>query len=104
MEQESRKTPHSIKKDTRRNLMQKSRLSDPQLRVVSKVGGLMIFSAAQMHSTVPTIQDARALVSILEQYTLTMLLPSVAQYGLCCTGTTLGTFCAALIFPTFLKT
>src|SRR5438128_1607788 len=26
---------------------------DPQVRIVSKIGGIMIFSAAQMHSTVP---------------------------------------------------
>jgi len=41
-----------IKKDTRNNPHAEEPQLDPQLRV-SKVGGLMIFSAAQMHSTVP---------------------------------------------------
>jgi len=44
----------AYKKDTRKaTSCRRAAESDPQLRVVSKVGGLMIFSAAQMHSTVP---------------------------------------------------
>jgi len=45
MEQRNKNAAQHIKKDTRNNLMQPLEL-DPQLRVVSKVGGLMIFGGA----------------------------------------------------------
>ena len=43
-----------VKADTREQPRPQTSLSpDPQLRVVAEVGGPMLFSAAQLHSTVP---------------------------------------------------
>ncbi len=43
-----------IKKDTRKQPHPEEPMEiDPQLRIVAQPGGVMIFSAAQMHSTVP---------------------------------------------------
>ena len=43
-----------IKKDTRKQPHAEEPMElDPQIRVISKVGGVTIFSGAQMHSTVP---------------------------------------------------
>lgn len=52
---ESRKNAaQHIKKDTRKQPHAEEPIElDPQVRVVCKVGGLIIFSGAQMHSTVP---------------------------------------------------
>jgi hypothetical protein len=52
---ESRKdAAKHIKTDTRDQPRPEEPIElDPQVRVVSKVGGIMIFSGAQMHSTVP---------------------------------------------------
>lgn len=52
---ESRKNAaQHIKKDTRKQPHAEELLEiEPQLRVVTKVGGMILFSGAQMHSTVP---------------------------------------------------
>jgi hypothetical protein len=43
-----------VKSDTRQQPRPQGSLEpDPQLRVVAQVGGVMVFSAAQLHSTVP---------------------------------------------------
>src|SRR2546428_6952945 len=45
-----------IKTDTRTQPHAEEPLElDPQLRVITRVGGIIIFSAAQMHSTVHTV-------------------------------------------------
>ena len=53
--QESRKNAAKhIKKDTRKQPHSEEPLElEPQLRLIPKVGGMILFSAAQMHSTVP---------------------------------------------------
>ncbi|MBD2210658.1 hypothetical protein H6G64_00090 [Calothrix sp. FACHB-156] len=52
---ESRKTAaQHIKKDTRKQPHAEELLEiEPQLRLIPKVGGMILFSGAQMHSTVP---------------------------------------------------
>ncbi|QIR37550.1 hypothetical protein HCG51_13080 [Tolypothrix sp. PCC 7910] len=52
---ESRKTAaQHIKKDTRKQPRAEELLEiEPQLRLIPKVGGMILFSGAQMHSTVP---------------------------------------------------
>jgi hypothetical protein len=67
---------------------------EPQLRVVSEVGGILIFSAAQLHSTVPNTAG-RTRFSI--DFRTVHLDDLVARIGApnidsACTGTTLGDF------------
>ena len=46
--------PSQVKTDTRRQSEAEEPLElDPQLRIVCDVGGMIVFSAAHMHSTVP---------------------------------------------------
>jgi hypothetical protein len=90
-----------IKKDTRKQPHAEEPLElEPQLRLVSKVGGIIIFSGAQMHSTVPNT-SGRTRFSI--DFRTVHIDDVVAQRGApnidsACTGTTLRDFLRATDF------
>jgi hypothetical protein len=90
-----------IKTDTRKQPHAEEPLElDPQLRLVSKVGGIIIFSGAQMHSTVPNT-SGRTRFSI--DFRTVHIDDVVAQRGApnidsACTGTTLRDFLRATDF------
>jgi hypothetical protein len=99
---ESRKNAaQHIKKDTRKQPHAEEPLElEPQLRLVSKVGGIIIFSGAQMHSTVPNT-SGRTRFSI--DFRTVHIDDVVAQLGApnidsACTGTTLRDFLRATDF------
>jgi len=96
---ESRKNAaQHIKKDTRQQPHPEELMElDPQIRIVSQVGGIAIFSAAQMHSTVPNT-TGRTRWSI--DFRTVHLDDVVAKHGApnidsACTGTTLRDFLRA---------
>ena len=84
-----------VKQDTRIQPRAEEPLElDPQLRVITPVGGTLIFSAAQMHSTVPN-QTGRTRFSI--DFRTVHLADVQASRGApnidsSCTGTTLGDY------------
>jgi hypothetical protein len=90
-----------IKKDTRKQPHAEEPLElEPQLRLVSKVGGIIIFSGAQMHSTVPNT-SGRTRFSI--DFRTVHIDDVVAHRGApnidsACTGTTLRDFLCATDF------
>jgi len=90
-----------IKTDTRKQPHAEEPLElEPQLRLVSKVGGIIIFSGAQMHSTVPNT-SGRTRFSI--DFRTVHIDDVVAQRGApnidsACTGTTLRDFLCATDF------
>lgn len=90
-----------IKKDTRKQPHAEEPLElEPQLRLVSKVGGIIIFSGAQMHSTVPNT-SGRTRFSI--DFRTVHIDDVVALQGApnidsACTGTTLRDFLRATDF------
>ena len=90
-----------IKKDTRKQPHAEEPLElEPQLRLVSKVGGIIIFSGAQMHSTVPNT-SGRTRFSI--DFRTVYIDDVVAVQGApnidsACTGTTLRDFLRATDF------
>ena len=90
-----------IKTDTRKQPHAEEPLElDPQLRLVSKVGGIIIFSGAQMHSTVPNT-SGRTRFSI--DFRTVHIDDVVAHRGApnidsACTGTTLRDFLCATDF------
>jgi len=90
-----------IKTDTRKQPHAEEPLElEPQLRLVSKVGGIIIFSGAQMHSTVPNT-SGRTRFSI--DFRTVHIDDVVAQRGApnidsACTGTTLRDFLRATDF------
>jgi len=99
---ESRKNAaQHIKTDTRKQPHAEEPLElEPQLRLVSKVGGIIIFSGAQMHSTVPNT-SGRTRFSI--DFRTVHIDDVVAQRGApnidsACTGTTLRDFLRATDF------
>jgi len=99
---ESRKNAaQHIKKDTRKQPHAEEPLDlEPQLRLVSKVGGIIIFSGAQMHSTVPNT-SGRTRFSI--DFRTVHIDDVVALQGApnidsACTGTTLRDFLRATDF------
>jgi len=99
---ESRKNAaQHIKKDTRKQPHAEEPLElEPQLRLVSKVGGIIIFSGAQMHSTVPNT-SGRTRFSI--DFRTVHIDDVVALQGApnidsACTGTTLRDFLRATDF------
>ena len=67
---------------------------DPQLRVVSQVGGILIFSAAQLHSTVPNTAGQTRFSIDFRTVNLDDLLARIGAPNIdsACTGTTLGDF------------
>lgn len=99
---ESRKNAaQHIKTDTRKQPHAEEPLElEPQLRLVSKVGGIIIFSGAQMHSTVPNT-SGRTRFSI--DFRTVHIDDIVALRGApnidsACTGTTLRDFLRATDF------
>lgn len=86
---------HQGKKDTRRQseALEPVKL-DPQLRIVTEPGGLMIFSAAHLHSTVPNT-SGRTRFSIdfrtvhLDELATNSGAPNLDS---ACTGTTIGDY------------
>ena len=87
-----------VKQDTRVQPRAEEPLElDPQLRVITPVGGTLIFSAAQMHSTVPN-QTGRTRFSIdfrtvhLDDVEAFRGAPNIDSS---CTGTTLGDYLRA---------
>jgi len=87
-----------VKKDTRKQPHPEEAMElEPQIRVVGQVGGIVIFSAAQMHSTVPNT-TGRTRWSI--DFRTVHLDDVVAQQGApnidsACTGTALRDFIRA---------
>lgn len=94
--QQSRKdAAKHIKTDTRKQPRPEEAIDlEPQVRLVSKVGGVMVFSAAQMHSTVPNT-SGRTRFSI--DFRTVHIADVVAKRGAtnidsACTGTVLRDF------------
>ncbi|MEC4813254.1 MAG: hypothetical protein SAK29_08300 [Scytonema sp. PMC 1069.18] len=94
--QQSRKNAaQHIKTDTRKQPHAEELMElEPQLRLIPKVGGIILFSAAQMHSTVPNISGCTRF-SI--DFRTVHLDDVIAQRGApnidsSCTGTSLGDF------------
>jgi hypothetical protein len=84
-----------VKQDTRVQPRAEETLeTDPQIRVITPVGGILIFSAAQMHSTVPN-QTGRTRFSIdfrtvnIDDVQAFRGAPNVDSE---CTGTTMGDY------------
>lgn len=84
-----------IKTDTRKQPRAEEQLElDPQIRIITKVGGIIIFSAAHMHSTVPNT-TGRTRFSI--DFRTVHIDDVVAKSGApnidsVCTGTTMGDY------------
>jgi hypothetical protein len=94
--QESRKTAAKhIKKDTRKQPRAEEILEiEPQLRLITKVGGMILFSGAQMHSTVP---NTSGYTRFSIDFRTVHLHDAIAKKGApnidsACTGTSLGDF------------
>jgi hypothetical protein len=71
---------------------------DPQLRVITPVGGVLVFSAAQMHSTVPNM-TGRTRFSIdfrTVNYDDVMAFRGAPNVDSDCTGTTMNDYLRAL--------
>jgi hypothetical protein len=70
---------------------------DPQVRVVTPVGGTLVFSAAHLHSTVPNTTDRTRFSIDFRTVNLDDLLERRAAPNVdaACTGTTLGDFVRA---------
>jgi hypothetical protein len=87
-----------VKAETRRQPEALEELElDPQIRIVTPVGVVLVFSAAHLHSTVPNTTD-RTLFSIdFRTVNLDDLLEhrSAPNVDAACTGTTLGDFVRA---------
>lgn len=87
-----------VKQETRKQPEAQEPLElDPQIRVVSPVGGALIFSAAHMHSTVPNTTDRTRFSIDFRTVNLDDLLERRAAPNIdaACTGTTLGDFLRA---------
>jgi hypothetical protein len=87
-----------VKEETRRQPEAQEELElDPQVRVVTPVGGVLIFSAAQLHSTVPNTTDRTRFSIDFRTVNLDDLLEDRAAPNVdsACTGTTLGDFVRA---------
>ncbi|MDZ7956883.1 MAG: hypothetical protein RMY34_03070 [Aulosira sp. DedQUE10] len=94
--QESRKTAAKhIKTDTRKQPRAEEILEiEPQLRLITKVGGMTLFSGAQMHSTVP---NTSGYTRFSIDFRTVHLDDVIARKGApnidsACTGTSLGDF------------
>jgi hypothetical protein len=67
---------------------------EPQVRIVSKVGGMFLFSAAQLHSTVPNTAGVPRYSIDFRTVHLDDVLAKIgaANVDSACTGTTLGDY------------
>ncbi|MBD2532542.1 hypothetical protein H6G97_24350 [Nostoc flagelliforme FACHB-838] len=93
---ESRKNAaQHIKTDTRKQPHAEETLEmEPQLRLITQVGGMILFSGAQMHSTVP---NTSGYTRFSIDFRTVHLDDAIAQQGApnidsACTGTSLGDF------------
>ncbi len=87
-----------VKEETRKQPEAQEELElEPQVRVVTPVGGVLIFSAAQLHSTVPNTTDRTRFSIDFRTVNLDDLLEDRAAPNIdaACTGTTLGDFMRA---------
>jgi hypothetical protein len=87
-----------IKTETRKQPQAEQELElEPDLRVVTPVGGFFIFSAAQLHSTVPNTTDKTRFSIDFRTVNLNDLIngDSAPNVDSECTGTTLGDFLRA---------
>jgi hypothetical protein len=87
-----------VKEETRKQPEAMEELElDPQVRVVTPVGGVLIFSAAQLHSTVPNTTDRTRFSIDFRTVNLDDLVEDRAAPNVdaACTGTTLGDFVRA---------
>jgi hypothetical protein len=87
-----------VKAETRRQPEALEELElDPQIRIVTPVGGVLVFSAAHLHSTVPNTTDRTRFSIDFRTVNLDDLLErrSAPNVDAACTGTTLGDFVRA---------
>ena len=87
-----------VKEETRRQPEPLEELElDPQVRVVTPVGGVLLFSAAQLHSTVPNTTERTRFSIDFRTVNLDDLLDDRAATNVdaACTGTTLRDFVRA---------
>lgn len=87
-----------VKQETRQQPEAQEELElDPQVRVVTPPGGILIFSAAQLHSTVPNTTDRTRFSIDFRTVNLDDLLEGRAAPNVdaACTGTTLADFVRA---------
>ena len=87
-----------VKKETRRQPEALEELElDPQIRIVTPVGGVLVFSAAHLHSTVPNTTDRTRFSIDFRTVNLDDLLErrSAPNVDAACTGPTLGDFVRA---------
>jgi len=87
-----------ITKDTRKQPEAEEELElEPDVRVVTPVGGILIFSAAQLHSTVPNTTDRTRFSIDFRTVNVDDLVSgnAAANIDSGCTGTTLGDFLRA---------
>ena len=87
-----------VKEETRRQPEALEELElDPQIRIVTPVGGVLVFSAAHLHSTVPNTTDRTRFSIDFRTVNLDDLLEqrSAPNVDAACTGTTLGDFVRA---------
>lgn len=105
---ESRKNAaQHIKTDTRKQPRAEEPLElEPQLRLITKMGGMILFSAAQMHSTVPNTSgytrfsiDFRTV-----HFDDVMAKRGAANIDSACTGTSLGDFLRGTDFSPITET
>jgi hypothetical protein len=81
-----------VKKDTRKTPKPEEPMElDPQVRVVTPVGGVLVFSAAQMHSSVPNTSGKTRFASTSARSTRTTSRRATPAPNIDseCTGTTL---------------
>ena len=87
-----------VKVDTRKQPMPEEPIVlDPQVRIVPPVGGTLVFSAAQLHSTVPNTTDRTRFSIDFRTVDIDDVVAGVgaANVDSACTGTTLGDFLRA---------
>ena len=87
-----------IKKETRKQPQAEEELElEPDLRIVTQVGGFYVFSAAQLHSTVPNTTDKTRFRIDFPTVNVDDLWEgrSARNVDAECTGTTLGDFVRA---------
>ena len=98
--QTGRKTAaQHIKSDTRKQTVAQEELQlDPQLRVITRTGGVLVFSAAHLHSSVPNTSDKTRLSIDFRTVHLDDLMADRGAPNIdsSCTGTTIRDYlCAA---------
>jgi hypothetical protein len=93
-----RQAAQQIKEETREQPAAKEPLElEPDVRIVTPVGGVLIFSGAQMHSTVPNTTDRTRFSIDFRTVNMNDLERGAGAPNVdaACTGTTLGDFLRA---------